>query len=74
MVASGIRIGTPALTTRGMKEPEMEEIGRLIARGLAAVDNETELAAVKRDVQKLCDRFPLYATRLEAYEKALVRA
>jgi glycine hydroxymethyltransferase len=74
MVASGIRIGTPALTTRGMKEPEMEEIGRLIARGLAAVENETELAAIKRDVQKLCDRFPLYATRLEAYERALVRA
>jgi glycine hydroxymethyltransferase len=74
MVASGVRIGTPALTTRGMKEPEMEEIGRLIARGLAAVENETELAAIKRDVQKLCDRFPLYAARLEAYEKALVRA
>jgi glycine hydroxymethyltransferase len=74
MVASGIRIGTPALTTRGMKEPEMEEIGRLIARGLAAVDNETELAAIKRDVLKVCDRFPLYATRLEAYERALVRA
>jgi glycine hydroxymethyltransferase len=74
MVASGIRIGTPALTTRGMQELEMEEIGRLIARGLAAVENETELAAIKRDVLKICDRFPLYATRLEAYERALVRA
>jgi glycine hydroxymethyltransferase len=71
MVASGIRIGTPALTTRGMEEREMEQVGRLIARALAAVDNDTELAAVKRDVQKLCDRFPLYATRLEAYERAL---
>jgi glycine hydroxymethyltransferase len=71
MVASGIRIGTPALTTRGMKEPEMEEIGRLISRALGSVDSETELAAVKRDVQKLCDRFPLYAARLESYEKAL---
>ena len=74
MVASGIRIGTPALTTRGMKEPEMEEIGRLISRALGSVENETELGAVKRDVQKLCDRFPLYASRLEAYEKALASA
>jgi len=74
MVASGIRIGTPALTTRGMKEPEMQEIGRLISRALASVENESELAAVRRDVQKLCARFPLYASRLEAYEKALVRA
>ena len=41
MVASGIRVGTPALTTRGMKEAEMEEVGRLIARALAAVENET---------------------------------
>jgi len=73
MVASGIRIGTPALTTRGMKEPEMEEIGHLIARALGRVDNEAELSAVRRDVQKLCARFPLYAARLEAYEKALVR-
>jgi glycine hydroxymethyltransferase len=74
MVASGIRIGTPALTTRGMKEPEMEEIGRLIARALSSVENETELGAVKRDVRKLCGRFPLYASRLEVYEKSLASA
>jgi glycine hydroxymethyltransferase len=74
MVASGVRIGTPALTTRGMKEPEMEEIGRLISRALGSVENETELAAVRRDVQRLCGRFPLYASRLEAYEKALASA
>jgi glycine hydroxymethyltransferase len=71
MVASGIRLGTPALTTRGMKEPEMAEVGRLVARVLAAVENETVLAEVKRDVQKLCARFPLYASRLEAYDKVL---
>jgi glycine hydroxymethyltransferase len=71
MVASGIRIGTPALTTRGMKEPEMEEIGHLISRALGNAESDTELAAVKRDVQRLCDRFPLYAARLEVYEKAL---
>jgi glycine hydroxymethyltransferase len=71
MVASGIRIGTPALTTRGMKEKEMEQIGRLIARALAAVEDESRLAEVKRDVSKLCDLFPLYAARLEAYDAAL---
>jgi glycine hydroxymethyltransferase len=74
MVASGIRIGTPALTTRGMKEAEMVEIGKLVSRALHAASNETELAEVKREVRKLCDRFPLYAARLAAYEKALARA
>jgi glycine hydroxymethyltransferase len=74
MVASGIRLGTPALTSRGMKQAEMAEVAKLVARALRAVENETELGAVKRDVQKLCDRFPLYASRLAAYEKALARA
>jgi glycine hydroxymethyltransferase len=74
MVASGIRIGTPALTTRGMKEAEMQQVGQLMARALSGVANESELAAVKRDVQKLCDRFPLYAARLETYEGALAGA
>jgi glycine hydroxymethyltransferase len=74
MVASGIRVGTPALTTRGMKEGEMEEVGRLISRALAAVDNESVLADVKRDVGRLCARFPLYAARLEAYDRSLARA
>jgi glycine hydroxymethyltransferase len=73
MVASGIRVGTPALTTRGMKEKDMEEVGRLISRALAAVENESALADVKRDVGKLCGRFPLYAARLEAYDRSLAR-
>ena len=71
MVASGIRIGTPALTTRGMKEKEMEQIGRLIARALGSVGNEAALAGVKKDVQKLCESFPLYAGRLAACDRAL---
>jgi glycine hydroxymethyltransferase len=74
MVASGVRIGTPALTTRGMKEADMQQIGRLISRALHAFDNETELADVKREVGKICDRFPLYASRLAACEKALAKA
>jgi len=74
MVASGIRLGTPALTTRGMKEGEMAEVAKLVSRALHAVENETELAEVKRQVGKICDRFPLYATRLAAYEKALAKA
>jgi glycine hydroxymethyltransferase len=74
MVASGIRVGTPALTTRGMKEREMEAIGRLMSRALRGVDNETELADVKREVGRICERFPLYASRLEAYDRTLARA
>jgi glycine hydroxymethyltransferase len=71
MVGSGIRIGTPALTTRGMKEAEMETIGRLISRALKGVDDESELQAVRREVGKLCERYPLYAARLAAYDRAL---
>ena len=64
-VASGLRIGTPAVTTRGMKEPEMQEIGRLIA----AIIHEPESAAVqtkvKQGVADLTARFPLYPKRLK---------
>jgi len=74
MVASGIRLGTPAITTRGMKEGDMAEVARLVSRALHAVENETELAEVKREVRKMCERFPLYATRLASYERALARA
>jgi glycine hydroxymethyltransferase len=74
MVASGIRLGTPALTSRGMKEADMVEVGRLVSRALHAVENETALAEVKKDVRKTCDRFPLYAARLAAYDRALAKA
>jgi glycine hydroxymethyltransferase len=60
MVASGIRIGTPAVTSRGMREPEMETIAALIARALASPDDEGVLAAVRGEVETLCRRFPLY--------------
>lgn len=74
MVASGIRIGTPALTTRGMKQREMETIGRLIARALRGIDSDSEIQAVRREVSKLCERFPLYAARLETYDRVLAHA
>src|SRR2546426_3334675 len=61
-VTSGIRIGTPAVTTRGMKEPEMEIIGDLIFRALQAVGNEPALKSVSDDVVALCRKFPLFAS------------
>jgi glycine hydroxymethyltransferase len=60
MTASGIRIGTPAVTTRGLREAEMETIGRLIARVLEAPEDEGVLRAVRADVLALCRTFPLY--------------
>jgi glycine hydroxymethyltransferase len=66
LVASGIRIGTPAVTTRGMKEPEMKAIGGLIARALRERESEAGLAEVERKVSELCQSFPLYPRRLAA--------
>ena len=60
MVASGIRIGTPAVTTRGMREPEMDVIADLIARALKAPDDDAALGMVKHEVESLCRKFPLY--------------
>jgi glycine hydroxymethyltransferase len=60
MVASGIRIGTPAVTTRGMREPDMETIGELIARVLKTPDDDGALGMVRAEVERLCRKFPLY--------------
>jgi glycine hydroxymethyltransferase len=60
MVASGIRIGTPAITSRGMREPDMDRIAEFIARVLASPDDEAALGRVKAEVEGLCRKFPLY--------------
>ena len=64
MVTSGIRIGTPAVTTRGMKESEMVAIAACIDRVLTGLGNEAVEAAVRAEVAELTGRFPLYAERL----------
>jgi glycine hydroxymethyltransferase len=63
-VTSGIRIGTPAVTTRGMKESEMELIGDFIVRALNHVGNEAALRSVADEVGALCRKFPVYPHRL----------
>ena len=62
-VTSGVRLGTPAVTTRGMREPEMERISALIARVLAHPGDVEELDRVRVEVETLCRRFPLYPAR-----------
>ncbi|MDI6808017.1 MAG: serine hydroxymethyltransferase [Candidatus Eisenbacteria bacterium] len=62
-VASGIRIGTPAVTTRGMKEAEMERIGTFICDTLANVGDPVVLEEVKKDIQSFSKKFPLYEER-----------
>jgi glycine hydroxymethyltransferase len=63
-VTSGIRIGTPAVTTRGMKEKEMATIADLITRALGSVSDEAKLRAVADNVGELCKKFPVYPHRL----------
>ena len=64
-VTSGIRIGTPATTTRGLMEAEMLQVAEWIDRALKNIENSTELAKIKAEVKVLCQRFPLYAHRLK---------
>jgi glycine hydroxymethyltransferase len=66
MVTSGIRLGTPALTTRGMNEREMQVIGRLITSIINDVSSEERILEVKKEVAVLCESFPLYRDRIEA--------
>jgi len=63
-VTSGVRIGTPASTTRGLKETEMRQIGAWIDEALQNIENDTVLARIRGEIRELCKQFPLYAHRL----------
>jgi len=65
-VCSGIRLGTPALTTRGMKEQEMEQVANFIVEALANAENESKLSSIRDGVVELSRGFPLYKHRLVA--------
>jgi glycine hydroxymethyltransferase len=60
MVASGVRVGTPAVTTRGMREADMETIGELFTRALKTPEDDRALGMVRAEVEALCRTFPLY--------------
>jgi len=64
---SGVRLGTPAVTTRGMKEPEMKEIAGLIDEAITGRESEAKLADIRTRVEKLTARFPLYPDLGEKY-------
>ena len=70
MKAGGIRVGTPAITTRGMREPEMEKIAAWIAEVLDHLDDEATEKRIRAEVAALAAKFPLYAKRLEAADAA----
>src|SRR5205814_2570899 len=67
---SGIRLGTPAVTTRGFREAEMREVASLVAEVLRNVHSEDVIASVRRRVADLTERFPLYSRKLKAVGQA----
>jgi glycine hydroxymethyltransferase len=73
-VASGIRLGTPALTTRGMKEGEMKLIGEMIAAIIREPESEDVKAKVKRDVAELTSKFPMYPSRYKTGQTESISA
>jgi glycine hydroxymethyltransferase len=73
-VASGIRVGTPALTTRGMKEPEMRQIGELMASIIREPESEEIRTRVKREVTELTEKFPMYSNRYKMEKTGAISA
>jgi glycine hydroxymethyltransferase len=71
MKPSGIRIGTPALTTRGMKEPEMRQVGKWISEALHNRTDKNVLSRIRREVLELAEAFPLYASRRAKHAEAV---
>jgi glycine hydroxymethyltransferase len=67
-VASGIRLGTPALTSRGMKEPEMAEVAELVDEVISNIEDEEVYPRVRAKVRELCESFSLYAERRREYD------
>lgn len=67
-VTSGIRIGTPGVTTRGLKEQEMEEVGDYISELLNQPEDDKLIRNIKMKIRSLCKRFPLYSERLARYD------
>ncbi|WP_426730511.1 serine hydroxymethyltransferase [Myxococcus faecalis] len=65
MVTSGVRVGTPAITTRGMREAQMATVGKLIGAALDAAQDDAALARIRGQVKELAQSFPLYASRLK---------
>ncbi len=74
MKPSGIRLGTPALTTRGMKEAEMRQVAHWIARALEQRNDPAELKKIRGEVLELCEQFPLYPERRKAHEPETLHA
>jgi glycine hydroxymethyltransferase len=74
MKPSGIRVGTPALTTRGMKEAEMKQVGHWIARALEQRNDVPELKKIRGEVFEFCENFPLYPERRKAHEPETLHA
>ena len=60
-VTSGIRIGTPAITTRGFKEKQSEQVANLICDAIENKDNESKLSEIKNTVKRMCSKFPVYS-------------
>ena len=70
-VTSGIRIGTPAVTTRGLKEPEMEQVANFMADLLLNPADDSLVRKTRQEIRKICQAFPLYEGRLKRYQATL---